>query len=87
MAHIRQSRPDSGLELQAKVHKSFQVVPLLFRSREKKRNLKDLMDLYLRVKVLTVSYVPHSLAHIPERGDNLRDFIDFYLKVQARIWS
>ena len=28
MAHVRQSRPDSGLGLKAKVLKSFQVVPL-----------------------------------------------------------
>jgi len=32
MAHIRQSRPDSGLDLQVKVRKTFEVVLSSFRS-------------------------------------------------------
>jgi len=32
MAHMRQSRPDAGLDFQVKVSKTFEVVPSLLRS-------------------------------------------------------
>ena len=32
MAHVRQSRPDSGLDVQVKASKTFQVVPSLLKS-------------------------------------------------------
>jgi len=72
MAHVRQSRPDSGRAFEVKVLKRFYVVPSSLGS-----DLWTLEDIMQGLLLLSAS---------ERRGSNLKGFKDFNLKAKARIW-
>jgi len=99
MAHVRQSRPDSGLGFQAKVRKTFEVVPSSLGSGEpvtRRRGrgaprarcpLGSPSPLGLPNEEGTISNVLTTFTSKP-RPDYGRDCLIFvfHLKARARTW-